>query len=62
MLLLALLTSAPAACYYRPWCACQSLFLELGLLQLHALLVHTLLPVFWCRGPHCAIPNQLLEL
>jgi len=38
------------------------LFLELRLVLLLALHVHT----FWlapsCRGPHCAILNQLLEL
>ena len=64
MLLLALLTFAPATCYSRPWCACQSLFRELGPLQLLALLVHTLWLASWCRRPHCAILNQLpgLEL
>jgi len=38
------------------------LFLELGPLQLLALLVHTLGLDSWCRGPLCAILNQLLEL
>jgi len=38
------------------------LFLELGPLQLLAILVLTLLLAYWCRGPNCAIPNQLLEL
>jgi len=42
MLLLALLTFAPATCSTRPWCACVSLFRELGPLQLLALLVNTL--------------------
>jgi len=31
-------------------------------LQLLALHVHTLWLASWCRGPHCAILNQLLEL
>ena len=30
-------------------------------MQLLALLVHTLWLASWCRGPHCAILNQLLE-
>ena len=30
MLLLALLTFAPATCYMGPWCACQSLFESWG--------------------------------
>jgi len=38
------------------------LFLELGPLQLLALHVHTLWLASWCRGPHCAILKQLLEL
>jgi len=38
------------------------LSLELGPLQLLALLVHTLWLASWCRVPHCAILNQLLEL
>ena len=62
MLLLALLTFTPATCYLGPWCACQSLFLELGTLQLLALLVYILWLLSWCTGTHCAIPNQLLEL
>jgi len=62
MLLLALLTFAPASRYLGPWSACQSLFLELGPLQLLALLVHTLWLASWCGVPHCAILNQLLEL
>ena len=62
MLLLALLTFAPATCYSRPWCACQSSFREQGPVQLHALLVHTLGLASWCRRPHCTILNQLLEL
>jgi len=62
MLLLILLTFAPATCYKGPWCACQSLFLELGPLQLLAFLVHTLWLASTCRGPHCAIHKQLLEL
>ena len=44
------------------FCTCLSLFRELGPLQLLALLVHTLWLASWCRGPHCAILNQLLEL
>ena len=62
ILLLALLTFAPATCYSRPWCACQILFLELGPLQLLATLVHTLWLASWYRRPHCAILNQVLEL
>jgi len=38
------------------------LFLELGSLQLLALLVHTLWLASWCRGAHCAILFQLLVL
>ena len=38
------------------------LVLELGPLQLLALPVHTLWLASWCRGPHCAILNQMLEL
>jgi len=38
------------------------LFLELGPLQLIAILVHTLWLASWCNGPHCTILNQLLEL
>jgi len=38
------------------------LFLELGPLQLIALLVHTLWLASWCRGPHCPILSKLLEL
>jgi len=38
------------------------LFYELGPLQLLALLVFTLRLASWCRGPHCAILNKLLEL
>jgi len=62
MLLLALLTFAPETCYYGPLCTCQSFFLELGQLQLLALFVQTLWLSSWCRGPHCAILNLLLEL
>jgi len=52
----------PATCYKWPWCTCQSLFRELGSLQLLATLVHTLWLASWCRSPHCAILNQVLEL
>jgi len=38
------------------------LFLDLGPLQLLGLVSHTLWLASWCRGPHCAILNQLLEL
>jgi len=38
------------------------LFLELRPLQLLALLVFPLRLASWCRGPHCAILYQLLEL
>ena len=38
------------------------MFLELGPLQLLALLVHTLGLASWGRRPHCAILSQLLEL
>ena len=62
MLLLALLTFTPAACYQGPWCAFQSLFRELGPLQLLALLVHPLWLASLCKGPHCAILNRLLKL
>jgi len=62
LLLLALLTFAPAACFEGPWCACQCLFLELGPVLLLSILVHTLCLASWCRSPHCTILNQLLEL
>jgi len=55
-------TSAQPAWRLRPWCAYQSLFQELGPLQLISLFVHTLCLASWCRGPHCAILNQLLAL
>jgi len=38
------------------------LFLELGPVLLLALIVHILWLASWCRGPHCAILNLLLEL
>jgi len=61
MLLLALLTFAPATCYKGPWCACQSLVLEMGPVLLPAILVHTLWLASWCSGPLCAILSKLLE-
>jgi len=62
MLLLALLTFAPATCYLRPWCASQSLIRELRPLQLLVLHGHTLWLASWCRKRQCAIFNQLLKL
>jgi len=38
------------------------MFRERGPLQLLALFVHTLWLASWCKGPHCAILNLLLEL
>ena len=38
------------------------LFRELGPFELLALLVHILWLASWCRGPQCAILNQLLDL
>jgi len=38
------------------------LFLELRPVLLLALLMHALWLLSWCRGPYCAIQNQLLEL
>jgi len=38
------------------------MFLVLRPVLLLALLVHTLWLASYCRGPHCAILNQLLEL
>jgi len=38
------------------------LFLELGPVLLLALLLHALWLSSWCRGPHCAILNQLQGL
>ena len=38
------------------------MFLEIGPVLMLALLVHTLWLASWCRGPHCAIQNQLMEL
>jgi len=40
----------------------QKLFRELGPRQLLVHLVHTLWLASWCRGPNCAILNQVLEL
>jgi len=53
---------APATCYYWPWCACQSVFRELGSLLLLTLLSHTHWQASWCPGPYCAVHNKLLEL
>jgi len=62
LLLLDLLTVAPASCYLGPWCACQGLFLKLRPMLLLAL--HLLAPWLssWCRVQLCAILNQLLDL
>ena len=46
--------AATGPAYHRP----SNLLLE----ALVALLVHTLGLISWCRRPHCAIRNQLLEL
>jgi len=62
MLLLAILTSAPAACNKGPWCVCQSLFLDFRPVLLLAVFLHANWQAFRCRGPYCVILGRLLEL